>query len=91
MEPSSDNLISIPNAQWERPKKGKNNKNKNGRQVPDGQIVQKYAEYGQHVVVSDENFFATVLKNSRFCHTHTNQNFLHVEFNTMKILYNREF
>lgn len=79
MEPDESNQITIKNMQWKDKQKHKN-KSAKPRTVPDGQIVQKYAEYGQHVVVSDENFFATVMKNSRFCHKHTNQNFLHVQF-----------
>ena len=36
--------------------------------------------YARHVMVADENFFVTVLKNSPMCHTHENTNFLHVQF-----------
>ena len=39
-----------------------------------------YARYGRHTMVADENYFSTVMKNSRFCHTHENNNFLHVQF-----------
>ena len=39
-----------------------------------------YARYGRHTMVADENYFATTMKNSRFCHTHENTNFLHVQF-----------
>ncbi|GMH80513.1 hypothetical protein TL16_g08576 [Triparma laevis f. inornata] len=43
-------------------------------------FVQEYLDYGSHVVVADENFFATVLKNSRLCGKHVNKNHLHVQF-----------
>ena len=40
----------------------------------------RYAQYATHIMVADENFFSTVLKNSAFCHTHENQNMVHVQF-----------
>ncbi|GMH88968.1 hypothetical protein TrVE_jg13725 [Triparma verrucosa] len=43
-------------------------------------FVQEYLDYGSHVVVADENFFATVMKNSRLCGKHVNKNHLHVQF-----------
>ena len=36
--------------------------------------------YARHVMVADENFFVTVLKNSPMCHTHENRNLVHVQF-----------
>ena len=32
------------------------------------------------MVVADEHFFGTVLRNTHFCLTHHNDNFLHLEF-----------
>ncbi|GMI52901.1 hypothetical protein ScalyP_jg981, partial [Parmales sp. scaly parma] len=75
--PDKSNLTTIHNS---KPKKKHKKQHRKDRSVPDGTIVQNYYEYGQHVVVADENFFATLLKNSRFCHKHTNENFLHVQF-----------
>jgi hypothetical protein len=43
-------------------------------------FLEEYSEYGKKVVVADENFFPTVLKNSPFCHKHFNDNFLHMQF-----------
>ena len=40
----------------------------------------RYAKYGKHTMVADENFFSTVFKNSHFCHTHENFNFVNVQF-----------
>ena len=40
----------------------------------------KYAKYGRHTMVADENYFSTVLKNSALCHTHENKNFVHIQF-----------
>ena len=40
----------------------------------------QYERYAQFVMVSDENFFVTVMKNSPFCKKHHNDNFLHVQF-----------
>mmetsp|Transcript_75543 Transcript_75543/g.147952 ORF Transcript_75543/g.147952 Transcript_75543/m.147952 type:complete len:811 (-) Transcript_75543:130-2562(-) len=48
--------------------------------VNDLKLVPLYREYGKHTVVADENFFATLLKNSPFCASHENSNSLHVQF-----------
>jgi Core-2/I-Branching enzyme len=45
-----------------------------------GTLVHALLEYNQHVVVADESFFGTVLRNSPFCDTHHNWNFLHLQF-----------
>mmetsp|Transcript_351 Transcript_351/g.369 ORF Transcript_351/g.369 Transcript_351/m.369 type:complete len:894 (-) Transcript_351:102-2783(-) len=45
-----------------------------------GTLVQQYIEYAKHVVVADEGFFGTVLRNSEFCTKHENTNFLHLQF-----------
>jgi hypothetical protein len=50
-----------------------------GDQEP-GSFVYEYMQYAEHVVVSDEIFFGTVLRNTRFCTTHHNDNFLHLQF-----------
>lgn len=39
-----------------------------------------YLEYIQHVVVADETFFGTVIRNTEYCTKHHNQNFLHLQF-----------
>ena len=44
------------------------------------EFVTDYKAYCKHVVVADENFFATVLKNSPFCDKHANDNLLHMQF-----------
>ena len=48
--------------------------------IEDKKFVPQYAEYGKHTVVADENFFATLIKNSPFCELHTNTNLVHVQF-----------
>jgi hypothetical protein len=45
-----------------------------------GGFLYQYLEYIQHVVVADETFFGTVLRNTPFCHKHHNWNFLHLQF-----------
>ncbi|KAL7531217.1 hypothetical protein ACHAXR_007947 [Thalassiosira sp. AJA248-18] len=47
---------------------------------PEGSFVEKYLTYIQHVVVADEAFFGTVLRNTFFCATLHNDNFLHLQF-----------
>mmetsp|Transcript_40682 Transcript_40682/g.53574 ORF Transcript_40682/g.53574 Transcript_40682/m.53574 type:complete len:647 (-) Transcript_40682:215-2155(-) len=39
-----------------------------------------YKQYAEHLVVADENYFQTVMKNSPMCHAHVNQNFHHIQF-----------
>lgn len=43
-------------------------------------FLHEYLDYIQHVVVADEHFFGTVLRNTHFCHKHQNWNFLHLQF-----------
>jgi len=43
-------------------------------------LVRKFSQYAKHVVVADETFFGTVLRNTKYCHHHHNDNFLHVQF-----------
>ncbi len=45
-----------------------------------GTLVYEFLEYIQHVVVADETFFGTVLRNTEFCTKHHNWNFLHLQF-----------
>ena len=47
---------------------------------PKGSFVAKYLEYIEHVVVADEAFFGTVIRNTHFCSTLHNDNFLHIQF-----------
>lgn len=47
---------------------------------PDESFVQQFMDYIQHVVVADETFFGTVLRNTHFCQTHHNSNWLHLQF-----------
>lgn len=48
--------------------------------LTDTHFVPEYTDYARHAMVADENFFATVIKNSPFCHTHVNYNNVHVQF-----------
>jgi Core-2/I-Branching enzyme len=45
-----------------------------------GTMINQYIKYIEHVVVADETFFGTVLRHTKFCHQHHNQNFLHLQF-----------
>jgi hypothetical protein len=45
-----------------------------------GTFVHDYMQYAEHVVVADETFFGTVLRNSEYCTKHHNDNFLHLQF-----------
>ena len=45
-----------------------------------GTFVHEYLEYVEHVVVADETFFGTVLRNTEFCTKHHNWHFLHLQF-----------
>lgn len=47
---------------------------------PENSFVHEYLEYAKHVVVSDEAFFGTVLRNTLYCLKHHNTNFLHLQF-----------
>jgi hypothetical protein len=47
---------------------------------PPGSFLEQYLPYVEHVVVADETFFGTVLRNSEFCKAHHNDNFLHLQF-----------
>jgi len=47
---------------------------------PKESFVDYYLEYIEHVVVADESFFGTVLRNTHFCATLHNDNFLHLQF-----------
>ena len=45
-----------------------------------GTFVHEYLEYVQHVVVADETFFGTVLRNTEYCTKHHNWHYLHLQF-----------
>lgn len=45
-----------------------------------GSLADHFLRYAEHVVVADETYFGTVLRNSRFCSKHHNSNFLHLQF-----------
>uniref|UniRef100_A0A7S4EKK1 protein xylosyltransferase n=1 Tax=Pseudo-nitzschia australis TaxID=44445 RepID=A0A7S4EKK1_9STRA len=49
-------------------------------QEEEGIFLRQYLDYIEHAVVADENFFGTVLRNTRFCNKHHNWNFLHLMF-----------
>lgn len=55
---------------------------------PKDSFVEYYLEYIEHVVVADEAFFGTVLRNTHFCGTLHNDNFLHLQFD-VSWLYSR--
>ena len=48
--------------------------------ISDEDLVPAYAEYGKHTMVADENWFATLLKNSPWCGDHENDNLVAVQF-----------
>ncbi len=48
--------------------------------LTDEKFVGPYTAYAQHILIPDENFFATVLKSSPYCHHHYNTNYLHLTF-----------
>jgi hypothetical protein len=45
-----------------------------------GTFVHQFLDYAEYIVVADETFFGTVLRNTEFCTKHTNRNFLHLQF-----------
>lgn len=45
-----------------------------------GTLVADLLEYMEHVVVADESFFGTLIRNSEFCTKHHNWNFVHLQF-----------
>ena len=47
---------------------------------PKDSFVEYYLKYVKHVVVADESFFGTVVRNTHFCATLHNHNFLHLQF-----------
>eukprot|EP00985_Skeletonema_marinoi_P008121 scaffold3619_cov97-Skeletonema_marinoi.AAC.6 len=47
---------------------------------PKNSLVDYLRDYMEHVVVADESFFGTVLRNTHFCSTLHNDNFLHIQF-----------
>lgn len=47
---------------------------------PKNSLVDYLRDYMEHVVVADESFFGTILRNTHFCSTLHNDNFLHIQF-----------
>jgi hypothetical protein len=47
---------------------------------PKDSFVEYYLKYIEHAVVADEAFFGTVLRNTHFCATLHNDNYLHLQF-----------
>jgi hypothetical protein len=47
---------------------------------PKNSLAEYFREYAEHVVVADESYFGTVLRNTHFCSTLHNDNFLHIQF-----------
>ena len=43
-------------------------------------FVRLYKQYAEHTVVADELFFGTILRNTKFCLKHHNDNFLFLQF-----------
>ncbi len=48
--------------------------------MEEGTLVKEYREYAEHYIIADEGFFSTILRNTKFCRMHHNQNFLHLHF-----------
>jgi hypothetical protein len=48
--------------------------------LEDETLVAPYSAYAQHIIVADENFFATVLMASPFCHFLSSRNYLYLWF-----------
>lgn len=55
----------------------------------ESELVRNYTEYAEHIVVADENFFATLLKNSPYCADHVNFNYNFLQFDKWE--HDREF
>lgn len=47
--------------------------------VEDKSLVPQYREYAKHIVVADENFMPTVIKNSPLCANLVSSNLVHVQ------------
>ena len=47
-----------------------------------GTLVHDLLEYMEHVVVADEAFFGTLLRNTHFCTKHHNWNYVHLQFDS---------
>mmetsp|Transcript_76 Transcript_76/g.107 ORF Transcript_76/g.107 Transcript_76/m.107 type:complete len:596 (+) Transcript_76:230-2017(+) len=45
-------------------------------------FVHAWTKYARHTVVADEHYFGTILRNTDFCTTHHNNNFLFLQFNS---------
>ncbi len=51
---------------------------------PKESFVEYYLKYIEHVVVADEAFFGTVVRNTHFCATLHNDNLLHLQFDVSR-------
>ena len=51
---------------------------------PKDSFVEYFLKYIEHVVVADETFFGTVIRNTHFCATLHNDNFLHLQFDVSR-------
>ncbi|CBN74781.1 Xylosyltransferase, family GT14 [Ectocarpus siliculosus] len=58
--------------------------------MEDTGLVPKYREYAKHIVVADENFLPTVIKNSPFCGNLVSSNLVHVQFDKYEHTLDRE-
>ena len=47
-----------------------------------GTLVHDLLAYMEHVVVADETFFGTLLRNTKYCAKHHNWNFVHLQFDS---------
>ncbi|CAN0474629.1 unnamed protein product, partial [Hapterophycus canaliculatus] len=47
--------------------------------MEDTGLVPQYRDYARHIVVADENFLPTVIKNSPFCGNLVSSNLVHVQ------------
>ncbi|CAN0074699.1 unnamed protein product, partial [Scytosiphon promiscuus] len=58
--------------------------------MEDKGLVPRYREYSKHIVVADENFLPTVIKNSPFCGNLVSSNLVHVQFDRYEHTLDRE-
>eukprot|EP00752_Nemacystus_decipiens_P009269 g8281.t1 len=58
--------------------------------MEDRGLVPKYREYAKHIVVADENFLPTLMKNSPYCANLVASNLVHVQFDRYEHTLDRE-
>eukprot|EP00903_Cladosiphon_okamuranus_P012640 g11825.t1 len=58
--------------------------------MEDRGLVPKYREYAKHIVVADENFLPTLIKNSPLCANLVASNLVHVQFDRYEHTLDRE-